>query len=168
MDANPQDVLERIQGRFPQLSAKPAADFVNQIRLFKTVESVVWVISMISLVTCCVVVMNTFIMVVSERTKEIGILMAVGWSKVRIINVLLSEAAALCLLGSLLGNSLALLYFRILNHLDTIGFGWTPQAIPADILVLSMGASLGAGLLGSLYPAVRASRLSPAAALRSE
>jgi putative ABC transport system permease protein len=168
IDASPQDVLERIQGRFPELSAKPASDFVNQIRLFKTIESVSWVISMISFVTCCVVVMNTFIMVVTERKKEIGILMAVGWSKMRIINNLLSEAVILCLLGSLLGVGLALIYFRILNHMDTIGFGWAPQSIPADMLLLSTATSVAAGLLGSIYPAIAASRLSPSAALRSE
>jgi putative ABC transport system permease protein len=167
-DRSPQEVLERIQNGFPGLAAKPASDFVSQIRLFKTIESVAWVISVISLVTCCVIVMNTFFMVVSERVKEIGILMAVGWSRLKILGVLLREAGLLCLMGSILGNGLAIFYLRLFNAMGSMGYGWVPQSIPLDVALASTAVSVAAGLLGSLYPAFAASRLSPAEALQSE
>jgi len=76
--SDPWEVAKDIGRQFQNVSAVTSGEFIGQIRLFKTVDVFAWGISLISFFTCCVIVMNTFLMAVSERTKDIGLLMAVG------------------------------------------------------------------------------------------
>jgi putative ABC transport system permease protein len=161
-------VMERIQKRFPNLSVQTSADFHSQLRMFHTIDMFVWVISLISLFTCCIVVMNTFFMAVSERTKEIGILMAVGWSRFRIFRMILGEAMIICLAGGILGNVAGFIFFSVINRINDIGLGWMPTSIPPEIVSQSLAISIGLGIICSCYPAVVASMLLPVDALRYE
>ena len=163
-----QQAIGRIQERFPNLSALTSADFPGQVRMFHTVNLFVWVISLISLFTCCIVVMNTFFMAVSERTKEIGILMAVGWSRFRIFRMILGEVMIICLAGGVIGNVAGLIFFFAISRMNDIGLGWMPTTIPAEIVAQSLAISIGLGIVCSSYPAIVASMLLPVDALRYE
>lgn len=165
---SPKEVIKQINQQFPALFANISGDFFKQVRLFQTIESFAWVISAIALITCCIVVMNTFFMVISERIKEIGILTAVGWSKWMVMRIILWEALLLSAIGSLAGNLLGCAYLWLFNMSDTVGFGWLPPGIPWKIILLSVQLSMVAGILGSIYPAFVAARLLPAEALRHE
>jgi putative ABC transport system permease protein len=161
-------VTDEIGRRFPHLSALPSADFSGQVRMFNTVNIFVWIISLISLFTCCIVVMNTLLMAVSERTKEIGILMAVGWSRFMVYRMILKEAVIICFAGGVAGNIGGLLFLVLLNEMKTLGVGWFPLAIPAAIVLKSLALSVVLGIAGSFYPAVVAIKLLPGEALRYE
>jgi putative ABC transport system permease protein len=113
--------------------------------------------------------MNTFFMAVSERTKEIGILMAMGWSRIMIMRTIISESMMICFLGGLLGNLMALVQLWFFHTINPEGLGWlVSMSVSVEIFWESMGLSLLLGWIGSLYPAFRASKLLPAEALRYE
>jgi putative ABC transport system permease protein len=163
------DATERIEARFLGLSVTSGADFVGQIPLIQTVDTSAWAISIIALISSCIVVMNTLLMAVSERTKEIGILMAIGWSRSRIMRTIIWESLIICFIGGLVGNlmSLALLWGLQFVHPAGVWVWASVSGVPRIILI-SMGISLLLGLLSSLYPAFLSTRLLPAEALRHE
>jgi putative ABC transport system permease protein len=112
-------------------------------------------------------VFNTMLMSVSERTREIGVLLAIGWRRGRVIRLVLIESAALSVLGGLLGVLLGVLGVTVLEHHAMLR-GKIDGLFTGGLFASALGLALGLGLLGGLYPAWRASRLVPAAALRHE
>ena len=108
-------------------------------------------------------IMNIMLVSVTERTREIGVRMAVGARRRRILSQFLAESVALSALGGLLGvlagAALALLAHEVFQ---------VPASIPAWAVILSLATSGGAGLLFGIYPAARASKLDPVEAMRTE
>ncbi len=108
-------------------------------------------------------IMNIMLVSVTERTREIGVRMAVGARRRRILSQLLAESVALSAIGGalgvLLGAALALLAREVFE---------VPASIPPWAVILSLATSGGAGLLFGIYPAARASRLDPVEAMRAE
>jgi putative ABC transport system permease protein len=157
-----------IGAAIPRLVALTSDDFLRTLRIFKTIESFVNAMAIIAFLGSVMVVTNTLLMAVSERTRDIGILMAVGWSPVRIVRMLFAEGLTLCLLGALLGNGLALLLLRFINDSRVVGFGWVPIALPLRSTLASLGLTAAVAVIASVWPAAVVARLSPARALYSE
>jgi len=108
-------------------------------------------------------IMNIMLVSVTERTREIGVRMALGARRRRILSQFVVEATVLSALGGvlgvLLGAGVAILSREI----------WQlPASIPAWAVLLSLVSASGAGLLFGIYPALRASRLDPVEAMRTE
>lgn len=120
-------------------------------------------IASISLLVGGIGIMNIMLVSVTERTREIGLRMALGAKRRDIRNQFLVEAAVLCTIGGAMGLTLALLaafaFQRAVNFPAPIGW---------DTALLSIAFSAVIGLVFGGYPAIRASRLSPIEALRSE
>src|SRR6185369_5818438 len=125
-------------------------------------------ISVIAFAGTLLVVSNTLLMAISERTREIGILMAVGWTPVLVLRMLLAESLALCLVGALLGNLLALGLLRLLNGLESVGFGWIPVRFSSSLAAASVAMALVVAVLALAWPAFVVFRMQPLAALRHE
>jgi putative ABC transport system permease protein len=117
----------------------------------------------VSLVVGGVGIMNIMLVSVAERKREIGIRLAIG-ARVRWVRLqFLLEAAMLGLLGGVAGIGLGWLASRVLSA----GFGW-PTRVSSDVLLLSVVAAIGAGLVFGYYPAYRASNADPIDAMRAE
>ena len=112
-------------------------------------------------------VMNTMVMSVLERTREIGILRAVGWSGRRILRMIIGESLLLCLVAAGVGAGLGVLATRAILLIDTVRTLLEPQ-YTLDIFIRGLVVAVGVALLGALYPALRAVRLTPMEALRYE
>jgi ABC-type antimicrobial peptide transport system permease subunit len=126
-------------------------------------SSLLLVVAMISLVVGGVGIMNIMLVSVTERTREIGLRMAVGARSHHILRQFLVEAVVLCLVGGAIGILLgrgASLLVRLMAH-------WPTQASLTTI-VAAVAVSVGVGVVFGFYPAWKASRLDPIEALRYE
>jgi ABC-type antimicrobial peptide transport system permease subunit len=121
------------------------------------------VVATISLVVGGVGIMNIMLVSVTERTREIGLRMAVGARTYHILRQFLVEAVVLCLFGGALG----ILFGRGLSMGVRYILRWPTQpSIPAIIAAVSVSAAVG--VVFGFYPAWKASRLDPIEALRYE
>lgn len=156
-----------IEASIPGVAAVPARDFVqgdNQIRLVKTMA---WATSLIAMVLGSLGVLNTMMMAVFERTKEIGILRALGWRRVRVMNLLLGEAALLGLVGAVAGSALGYLGVKAVSQMPMASI-FIASDLPPFVLALGVILGLALSVIGGLYPAIRAAGLEPTEALRHD
>jgi ABC-type antimicrobial peptide transport system permease subunit len=120
-------------------------------------------VAMISLVVGGIGIMNIMLVSVTERTREIGLRMAVGAEPADILRQFLSEAIVLCLLGGIMGIILG----RSASYIVTSVLHW-PTAASVGAIVVSVIVSAIVGIIFGFYPAWKASRLDPIDALRYE
>jgi putative ABC transport system permease protein len=120
-------------------------------------------IASISLLVGGIGIMNIMLVSVTERTREIGLRMALGAKRSDIRNQFLVEAAVLCVIGGIIGLTLAAILSRVIEAVAGLS---APIGVGTTIFAIIFSATIG--LLFGGYPAVRASRLSPIEALRSE
>ncbi len=126
-------------------------------------QAVLVAIASISLLVGGIGIMNIMLVSVTERTREIGLRMALGARRRDIRNQFLVEAASLCVIGGLLGLILAAIAAQVFAKVADF-----PAPIGMPVAIGSIVFSALIGLAFGTYPAIRASRLSPIEALRSE
>jgi putative ABC transport system permease protein len=117
----------------------------------------------LSLVVGGIVIMNIMLMVVSERTREIGLRKALGARRRDIIWQILTESVTLSTMGGLVGTLFGAVAALIVSKLTPL-----PAAVQVWSVVIGIGITSVVGLFFGLYPAMRAARLDPIEALRRE
>jgi putative ABC transport system permease protein len=160
-------LVEKINQQFPHIHAALTSDFVNQMPDMQNSESMVSSISVLAILVGGIGVLNTMLMSVFERTREIGVLRALGWRQRRILGLILREATLLGIMGGLMGIVLALLLVMFLQRSPMIG-GMLSPIWDVQIFVRAILIALLLGIIGGIYPAYRATRLQPIEALRYE
>jgi len=169
-NANVTTVSNTITNAYPnQLSTSTAADSANRINQgLGFISTASWAISLLAIFIGAVGVINTMVMTVYERTREIGVLKAVGWKDSRILGMILGESIVLTLIAFVVGTVIAVVGVEVLLTLvPSVGNAITPS-FSIYIFLRAFGIALLVGVIGGLYPAYRASRLSPTEALRYE
>jgi putative ABC transport system permease protein len=156
-----------IEAALPGLNAAPAAEYAANNQFVTLAKAIAWGTSSIALLMGILGIANTMAMSVFERTREIGILRALGWKSWRILLLIQTEAMALGVGGGFIG----------------IGFGWgvlrllaalpqTASIVSASLspfyLFQALGVAVLSGLAAGAYPAWRAAHLSPVEALRHD
>jgi putative ABC transport system permease protein len=129
----------------------------------QTLTLMLFSIASVSLLVGGIGIMNILLVSVTERTREIGVRMAVGAKRRHIVMQFLIEAMTL----SLVGGALGIVFGIVGAKLTTVIAGW-PTIISSDVIVVAFFFSLAVGLFFGLYPANKASRLNPIEALRYE
>ncbi len=129
--------------------------------IFDVITAALAGIAAISLVVAGVLIMNVMLVAVSQRTREIGLLMALGAKQRHITSLFLTEAVCLSLLGALLGLIVGMIGTTVLGTLFPI----VDFAAPLWAMVAAVGIAVLSGLLFGILPARRAARLDPVHAL---
>jgi putative ABC transport system permease protein len=120
-------------------------------------------IACVALIVGGIGIMNMMLASVADRTREIGIRLAIGATEGAVQLQFLAEAVVLCLFGGITGVALSVVGSYALDRL----LGW-PMSIPPQAVGLALAFSIGVGVFFGFYPARRAARLDPIAALRRE
>ena len=117
----------------------------------------------LSLVVGGIVIMNIMLMVVSERTREIGLRKALGARRRDIVWQILTESVTLSIFGGIVGISLGFGLALLISKLSPL-----PASVELWSVVMGIGITALVGLFFGLYPAMRAASLDPIEALRRE
>jgi putative ABC transport system permease protein len=156
-----------IEAALPGLKAVPARDRAHNNQVVALARSTAWGTSLIALFIGALGIANTMAMSVFERTKEIGVLRALGWRRWRVMRLILLEAAVLGFVGGVLGLAGgwgALRVLALIPATANIGSSSISWLHSSEALLIAVLIGLAAGFM----PAWRGARLSPVEALRSE
>lgn len=160
-------VNKAIEALSSKLNVTPTQDFVENVDQIKLGRSMAWIVSAIAVFIGSIGVLNTMVMSVIERTREIGTLRAIGWKRNRVMRMILWESVFLSIGGAILGVILAVLLMRALSNLS-----WTSGLIAGrtspGVILQGFTIAIIVGVLGAAYPAYRAASLSPMEALRKK
>ena len=157
----------QIEAALPGLHSVPAAERAANNQLVVLAHAVAWGTSSIALIVGILGIVNTMAMSVFERTREIGILRALGWKSGRIMLLIEIEAATLGLIGGLLGIGVGWGSLRLLSTMPQTASIVSASVSPLHLLE-ALGIAILAGLLAGLIPAWRGAHLSPVEALRHD
>ena len=160
-------VIREIEARFPEVQVSRASEFSEDVVDLQMMEDSTWAIAFLALLVGGAGMMNTMVMSVFERTREIGVLRALGWRRRRILLMVLRESLALSVLGGVVGLVIGI---GMIGGLNTLPFmkGFVKASFSVGLFGQALVTALVLGAVGGIYPAWRASRLRPVEALRYE
>ncbi len=170
---NPEDpneverICDEIEALGPRIDALSADESVSKTTEIRFISAMAWIVSALAIIIGLVLMLNTMIMSVSERTREIGILRAIGWRRTRIVRMILIESFLLSIIGGAIGSVAAIGVTRALSRHPAVA-GLINAEISGGVVAFGILSALCVGLLGAAYPAYRGSQLLPTEALRHE
>lgn len=163
-DAYLKQARAEIQAALPGLRAVPATERASSNEFVRLAQASAWGTSSIALLIGILGIANTMAMSVFERTREIGILRALGWKRRQVLVLIQFEAALLGMAGAVIGMALGAWGLHLLALMPQTA-SIVSAHIPLVLLAETLGVGLFAGLLAGAIPAWRGARLSPVEAL---
>jgi putative ABC transport system permease protein len=168
-NARVQPLVNRLlAASFPQARSRTAAQFKqDQANQINTLLALIYVLLALSVIVSLFGIVNTLILSIYERTRELGMLRAIGTSRRQIRQMIRYESVITALIGGVFGLVIGVLGAIIVTTLTLSGSGYV-QSIPVGTLLILLVVAALAGLLAAQLPARRAARLDMLQALASE
>lgn len=168
-NANLEEVTSNVENNYTNelVTIKTIEDFNRVNKGLDTIDTAAWAISLLAILIGGIGVINTMVMSVYERTREIGVLKASGWKNRRIMIMIMGESIVLTLVSYIIGVIIGVGAVEVILSNSTMG-GFIQPVYSAEIFLRALGIAFLVGVVGGLYPAFRASRLAPTEALRYE
>ena len=157
--------LRTALARYPAAKVQTREQFIDgQTSGLNSVLNILFVLLGLSIIISLFGIVNTLVLSVFERTREIGMLRAVGTTRRQIRRMIRHESVITALIGSVLGIALGIAFGALLSaRVSQIDF-----VIPVGKLIVFLIASWIVGLIAAIFPARRAAKLSPLEALAYE
>lgn len=161
-------VRAAIERRFPQLTTiESFADYGRADRNVTLVSAANTGGSILAAMIAITGVLNTSLLSFFERIREFGIYRSVGWTRIRVITLVLSEALVVSLMGAFVGLLAGWVAVNVLQHLSQLRGIFVPTYETA-VFLRALGFAVVVAFLGAAYPAVRAALVAPLKAVRRE
>ncbi|MFH1294427.1 MAG: FtsX-like permease family protein, partial [Candidatus Aenigmatarchaeota archaeon] len=156
-------IAETIEAEYEDLQASTSKDMARQAsQISSQIQLYTFGLGAIAAVVGGLGIMNTMVMAVLERRKEIGILKAMGATKFSIIKQFLTESTLISLIGGVVGVSMgSLLVFLIKLSMPDV-----PLRVTPELIGIGVGFALLLGFVGGAYPSWTAAKLDPVEAIR--
>jgi len=166
------DTVEQLE-EIPDVQAVTVDQVIGTVQgMAGTGEAMLMAVLALALLIGGLGTMNTMLMTVFERTREVALMKAMGASDGKIFNLFLMEGVAICLVGSFIGIALGggavWAGDALLSGFLPLMPSQTVSLFSGQALALSLAFPVGIGVLSAVYPALRASRLEPVEALKNE
>jgi putative ABC transport system permease protein len=166
-DVNDTAISEKIEEdyeNFTTLTSEEISSIADDV--LGILDTATLAVSALAIIVGGIGIINTMVMAVYERTKEIGVLKSVGWKSRKILTMILGETLVLTTLSGIVGSIFGILIpevgLRLFNVTD-FALGYSPKTF-----ILAFGITIIVGIIGGIYPAYKASKLAPTEALRYE
>ena len=166
-NADADAVMARIESLDKELTVTTSSNYGASQQWTDYLTGFAWGVSAIAILIGGLGMMSAMVMTVLERTREIGTLRAVGWSRSRVLRMILGEAIALSLIGGVIGVFLGIGLAWLAGQAPGVG-AFLEGSLEPKIIVQGLLTALCLGLIGGIYPAWSAANLQPVEALRYE
>lgn len=161
-------VERRVDKENPNLTTiKTAAQFGRADRNFQFITAADTAARFIAVIVGAVIVANSMLLSLLERTREFGVMRSVGWPRWRVVALVMGEAVAISFVGAAIGVALAVATTQVLTHVSSLA-GILHPTYESGTFLRALIAAAVIGVLGALYPAVRVGFLTPMEAMRRE
>ncbi len=160
-------VRDDLEARFPGIDFSLTSELGESTSDFRVMQEMADQISLLAVIVGAVGMLNTMLMSVLERTREIGVLRSLGWRRRRVLEMILKESLLLGTVGGVFGIPIGLGLGGLIGMAGVWGGAIGPLYTPR-LFVQAVGVAMIAGVAGGLYPAWRAANLQPVEALRYE
>jgi putative ABC transport system permease protein len=165
---NIEALRKQIEADRPELATvRTESDFGRVDRNLQLISAANIGVTVLALAVGAVTVMNTMMLSIFERTREFGVLRAIGWARSRVLFSVLLEAVLLSLVGASVGVAVGFAAIQALQRAPDLVGVFQPQ-YPATVFMRALAVTFAMALLGAIYPALRAALLSPLEAIRHE
>jgi len=162
------NILKKINHLYPELRAIESSQMPDSLGAIKNMFYFSKIVSALTLLIAIVVLLNTFIMAVSERTKEIGILSAIGWSRIMIVTLFFVEAMLLSCFGGLLGYAFTFPIMILLQDIFPSIYMYLPSSPTLFTFIEVMIVCVAIAFLSILFPSFYGTKMQIAKAIHHE
>ncbi len=178
---NTDNVTKILSGKFPDLEVKNWQELSPEAGyLVSAMNQYMYIFIIVILIALCFGIINTMLMVIMERVRELGMLMAIGMNRVRVFYMIMLETVYLSLTGGVTG---IIIGFAVTKYFESAGinlFFWKEAfseigysalvypVIDSQSLIVTAILVVIAGIVSALYPAYKALKLNPSEAIRTQ